>query len=334
MIGQSPGRATRRIMRPSRRGVLSTALTVILSVLACGCRSSEEVVATIGAASISETQLRHWSTRLASLERASTHQRAVKEGALRFLIRSAWLTAQARQLDLQVPRTQVLKQLEFLSFTQTRGIPFEPQPRDPVLRRLMLDTSESQEDREWLIGLNLLEQRVEHARTAQAEHELSARQVATYYARHKSNYREPAVSNIEIIGNNDATIVRRARREIEAGASFVKVARRASEDPEAHGGLQRLVRGAEEPAFEKEIFGARPHVLLGPIHQELYYIFTVLSSEPDRQETLAQASPAIRHKLAPARSMRVLTTAYEAASRARTRCRPRYVVPDCGRVGL
>jgi hypothetical protein len=60
----------------------------------------------------------------------------------------------------------------------------------------------------------------------------------------------------------------------------------------------------------------------------------VLSSKPDRQETLAQASPAIRRELAPARAMRVLTPAYEAAWRARTRCRADYVVADCQRVGL
>jgi hypothetical protein len=333
MTARSLPTAVRRVPRPPRGGVLSTAAIATLSIFAGGCGGSDRVVARVGAAAISESQVRHWSSRLASAERVAD-QPAVKRGALRFLIRAAWATAQARELGLQASKAQVLKQLDFLSFAQPRGIPFEPQPRDPVLRRLLLDTRENREDRSWLIGLNLSEQKLEHARTLQAAQELPARQVATYYARHKSRYREPAVSNLEIIGNNDVTIVRRARREIEAGAPFLKVARRASEDPEAHEGLQRLVRGAEEPAFEKEIFGAKPRVLLGPIHQELYYIFVVLSSKPDRQETLAQASPAIRRELAPARAMRVLTPAYEAAWRARTRCRADYVVADCQRVGL
>jgi hypothetical protein len=299
----------------------------------CGC-GSDVPAATVGSDHIGERQVEHWAAILAHGSRSSSDERATSEqDALGFLIRSAWVTAEARKLGVDTSPQEVNERLNLLRFEQTHGAKLALSAQDAVLRRLLLARNTRPSEGEWLMRLNLLTTKVERDWLAQAARDVPQGDVAAYYAAHRSQFVEPAVSDIEIIGNIDPAKVLRAKREIEAGKPFLEVALHAGEDSEAPRGLQHLVRGTEEPPFERHIFGAKPHVLIGPIKQELTYIFEVLHAKPDRHLTLAEAAAAIRRKLAPPRVARVLRSTFEAAWAARTSCRPSHVVRGCREYG-
>jgi len=314
--------------RAIRRAILLVTAMVMATLAFCGC-GSDEPVATVGSARIDEGQVQHWATILAHAKRSSTYAKVAREDALEFLIRSAWATAEARRLRAKVSPIDVEEKLNVLTFEQTHGAKIQLPTRDPVFRQLLLAGNTTQSEKEWLTRLSLLTAKVDEAWLVQAAREIPQADVAAYYATHRSQFVVPAVSDIEIIGNVDEAKVLRAKREIMAGKPFLEVARYASNDSEAPGGLQHLVRGTEEPPFERHIFQAKPHVLTGPIKQELTYIFEVLHAKPDRQQTLAEAAPAIRRKLAPRRVERVLRPKFEAALTTTTSCRARYVVRGC-----
>jgi hypothetical protein len=260
---------------------------------------------------------------------ARVDEASLKARAARLLITTSRVLEEARQTGLEVSMGRARDQLRLLRFEQLRQVAFEPLPQDPELRSLLLAPHLAQPDAEWLMRLNLLAAKVEQARLNRAARELPRSQVAAFYALHRAQFVEPAMRDIEIIGNDDGAVVRKAKREIEGGMPFLDVARHASNDPEAPEGLQRLVQGTEEPPFEREIFGARAHVLTGPVKQVLSYLFVVLAGHPARQETLPQAEWTIRRRLAPRRAARILAPALEARWTAQTRCRPGYVVSGC-----
>jgi hypothetical protein len=311
--------------------LLSCAIALLVAALLSGCADSSGIAARVGTSSVSQAEVGRWASIIASAEPARTTATAARKRAVRFLVSARWLVGQARQLDISEPAAEVNRQLRLLRFEQVQKAHLELLPADAQLRRLLLAPNVSPSDAKWLMRLNLLSAKVEQARLVQAARELPPNRIARFYATHKAQFVQPARRKIEIIGNNDGARVRKAKREIDAGAPFLQVARRASEDPEAPEGLQLLVRGTEEPPFEREIFGAKPHVLTGPVKQVLTYIFVVLSGAPDRQETLAQAEAAIRRELAPRRVRAVLAPAAERAWSAITSCSPGYVVQGCGR---
>jgi hypothetical protein len=302
--------------------LLASGLVGLTIEVACGCSGSEggDALVTVGSISVSESQVRHWTRVLAAAEPAS-QEGVVRERVLGFLTHAAWLAETARTLRLGVSPAEAREKLELLRYEQVHGMKLDLLPADAVIRRLLIATSGRPSDGEWLMRLELLTLKVEKVRLKQAAAEVPRNEVKAYYAAHKSEFVEPAVRDLEIIGNTDEAKVRRAKREIEAGKPFLTVARYAGEDIEAPNALQHLIRGTEEPPFERHIFEAKLHVLSGPIKQELTYIFEVLEAKPDRQQTLAQAEAKIRMTLAPKRVASVLLPAFEAEWRAKTRCR-------------
>ena len=144
--------------------------------------------------------------------------------------------------------------------------------------------------------LNILAARIQQRRLAQAEGEVTQAQIETYYNQHRSQLLWPETRDIESIMTKREPGVHKAKREIESGERFMSVAQRVNVSPE--GGLHiALAKGAGEPNFERVVFNARPHVLLGPVKQQLFYIFEVLRTTPPHEQTLAQAQSSIKHLL-------------------------------------
>jgi hypothetical protein len=319
---------SRRRAHPANRCAFASLSAVLVTVMLCGC-SSERRVAAVGATVITENQVKQWATILGSTEGSASREAIRRQRGLAFLIRSAWMREEASRLSVRAAPKEVEEKLTLLAFTQSHGAKFEPPPHDKVLDQLLLARSTKPAEREWLMQLAVLEMNVEAAWLRQAAREIPDAAVASYYEAHKSRFVEPAVSELEVIGNFDEKKVLKAKREIEAGRPFLEVARNAGQDSEAPNGLQRLVRGAEEPPYEKHIFGARLHVLEGPFKQALTYIFEVLHAKPDRQLTLTEASAQIRRRLAPKRAESVLRQSFTSRRTATTTCAAGYVVEGC-----
>jgi hypothetical protein len=246
---------------------------------------------------------------------------------LSFLILSRWLLGEANELGVSVAASEVKREASELVEDQAEKAPYQRMTHDPELRRLLLAPILGQADRERLIELSLLVPKIERARLLRARRrEVNRRQVERFYVRHKRQFDLPNQRQVDIIGGPLADVIQ-AKHEIESGKPFLEVARRVSIDPEAPGGLWRLLLGHDEPQVEEPIFAARLHVLVGPKKYSEYYIFEVLEAIPAHQETLAEAEEVIREKLAP-RPAR-LGAESERKWIRRTRCRAGYVVARC-----
>jgi foldase protein PrsA len=313
------------------RPLLAFGFAAVVAVAVCGCGSSGTVVARVGDDPISASLLEHWEAIDAAVQGKPPGDRSASmPRALGFLIFSRWLAGEARKQGVEVSDGQAREQLEVLAFDQRESLPFLTPPRDAQLRAYLVSSKPGRSDRLWLMKLALLAGRLEQRRLTQALGEVTHMQIASFYAHDKRRFWRPERRNLEVIGNQSLRIVDQAKREIQAGASFLSVARRVSTDQEAPGGLEHpLARGEEEPQYDAHVFSAPPHKLMGPIDQTFYYIFEVLKISRAHIESLSQAESAIRLILAQRRASTQLVARFERAWRAKTSCRRGYVTPRC-----
>jgi hypothetical protein len=214
---------------------------------------------------------------------------------------------------------------------KTLGSPYEPIAPGAPFVHLLGAPGQSRSDQLWLMRMNMLRLDIEHALSRIAQRSIPRAQVATFYAEHRSWFSLPERIDMEILGSNDETVVKKAKREIESGADFISVAKRVSSDPEAPEGLQSFARGHEEVPFERVVFAAKPGVLVGPEKYRLYYIFKVIRFTPSRQLTLAQAEGAIRRQIVESRGAQQVKTlrALDQRSARATACRGGSVAEAC-----
>jgi hypothetical protein len=283
------------------------------------------IVANVGNSGIARAELSHWTHALPATATGLPAEE-VRKRVLSFLIFSRWMREEARELGVTVPTDKVEREAYELAADQRENVRYEGLPNVFVLRQLLTHGVLTRADRVWLLRLALLVPKVEGAWTVRARQAISREQIQRFYTAHRLRFWRPAERDVEIIGASQST-VREAKREIESGQPFLTVARRVSLDPEAPGGLWRLVRGHDEPQVEDPIFGAELHVLRGPRHYSLFYVFEVLNAVPAHWQTLAEAASTIRSELAPSLPRLFLT--FVRKWTARTACRAGFVVLRC-----
>jgi PPIC-type PPIASE domain len=296
---------------------------------ACGGAAEKEVVvARVGGAAVTKAMLDHWAALGSAPDRATRTRQALET-----LIAAAWTIGEARAAGIAVSGAEARAQLNAYSTDLGTGRPYPDLAVSASFGALLARAEGSSEDRAWLMKLNLLAWRLEQRRVREAEQAVDQAAVARFYSKHRGRFVVPEQRDIEVLGNYSLAAVRQARREIEAGADFIAVARRLSTDQEAPNGLQlALQRGEEEPEYIAHIFAAKPGVLVGPVKQSFYYLFRVMRVRPSHLRTLAQSQATIRQLIvAPRRRTLIARWARAEAERwrARTECRAPYAVAAC-----
>jgi hypothetical protein len=302
--------------------LIAACSAVLLGVGYLGCGGgSDQVVARVAGSPIYMQMLSHWTSVVttAAPDPAGPATPS-KARALDFLIAAQWLVQEAHNVGVRVTAAESEKQLELLRFDQVERLSYAPLPKDTELRGLLMSSRVARADRLWLMRLSLLSVRIEGLRLSQARRNVTPQQIATYYREHRRSFVQREWRELEIIGNFHKAVVAKAKREVEAGANFLSVARRVSVDSEAPRGLQSLYRGQEEPPFEKVVFAAKPGVLEGPTEYGFFYIFKVLRAKPERRLTLAESEARIRRLLGGQQASGPLLPALEREWISRTRC--------------
>jgi predicted lipoprotein with Yx(FWY)xxD motif/parvulin-like peptidyl-prolyl isomerase len=314
-------------------------LLAILGPSACGGRAPNDVVAQVGGRPITKERLDRWlsaqknpgggqPTRHAGSQGNRLRQRALEE-----LISAEWAVAQASELGVSVSDREALDRLTQVEYARRQGIDYQVFTKGAELGKALVSAGLSHADRVQLVKLSMLAARIEQKTNAQAEGQVTHAQITTYYEAHKRRFISPERRDLKIFLSYSEATTRRAKREIESGKDFVSVAKRASIEPELPDIVRHIRPGDEEPPFERHVFAARPHTLLGPIHQAVdYYIFEVTKITPPRQQTLSEVEAPIRRQLATEGPQSVSTSLAQASARrwkARTSCRRGYVVPSC-----
>jgi hypothetical protein len=258
--------------------------------------ASAEVVVDAHGRPITRAALDHWT---AVERRAGVGSNAEAErDALALQLMGVWTPGEAYELGVSVSESQAQAQLGVYEDDRTVAAPYGPIAKEAVFERLLATPQLTHADALWLMRMNMLRVGIERAFTKRAESHIPHAELARFYAAHKPRFIVPRRIHMEILGSHEEAVVAKAKREIEQGADFLRVAKRVSIDNEAPEGLQDFFKGQEEPPFERVVFAAEPGVLTGPEKYQLYYLFRVTRFTPRRQLTLPQSEAAIRRRIA------------------------------------
>jgi hypothetical protein len=314
-----------------RLGACCAVLLAASCLSACGATHSTEVVARVGESAITKDAYAHWLSIQAAAEHQARPDRALRQRVLAFLISVSWTVGEATELGVRVSDSEAGKQLGLFRYDQLEGLQYEGLPKHGEYQRLLQIRGLKHADGLRLMKLALTTARVEQEQLRRAQEAISAAQIASYYGANRPRFVLPQRRDIEIIMTRTKASIEKAKREVQSGEDFLRVARRVSTDPEAPHGLQLgLSREDEEPEFTAHIFAAKPHTLVGPIKQALnYHIFEVIKVTPRHLQPLAQAEAAIRRRLAAREVATALPEAFQRKWSARTTCEAGYVARGC-----
>jgi foldase protein PrsA len=249
----------------------------------------------------------------------------LRERALRFLIGADWLEGEAAAEGVYVSVKEVERRYQEI-IGGSMGSP---------LADILLGPGMSRADGQLEVRLDLLNERLRAKVTAGAD--VSDGQVVAYYRAHEQEFVAPASRRAFVVVTDSETNARRAKRDLQHGASPAGVARRYSVDPgsRSNGGIVTYVHGEAAPPLVRAVFAARPGTLHGPVTVPsvgMFYVFRVVATAAPHLKPLVAVTSEIRETLTARRQQR----AYDAFVhrwlprwKQRTRCRRGYVIADC-----
>ncbi len=277
------------------------------------------MLASVAGVSITAAEVDHWATIRKQLDGAASADRHATVSAL---IALRTIVGEAAEYGVHVTQGEAHKDLELLSYRAGGSEGLGLAPAEAELRRLLALSSLSTADRIWLVKVQALASRLSQRLSAIARAAVPRQAVADFYRRHEHAFLAPERRDIEIFLTNTLADARLGRDEIEAGRTFKSVAMRRNVSPEGgrEGLVMGLARGAGEPVFEKYVFHAKPHVLVGPIKQVLFYVFRVSKAEPPSLRPLTAVEGAIRRQLAGDAALNALRMGIRRRWVAKTHC--------------
>jgi len=160
--------------------------------------------------------------------------------------------------------------------------------------------------------------------------------VKDFYNKNKARFATPATRDLRVILTKTAAQANQAKQALESGGSFGSVAKRFSIDQASKdqgGALLGIAKGTQEKSFDDAIFAAEKGKLTGPVKTQFgFYVFQVQKIVAAKQQTLKDATPAIKQQL-DAQNKQKADDAFNSALRKkwkeRTNCADAYVMAQC-----
>jgi hypothetical protein len=281
---------------------ISCGWLLVVSVLFSSCSSgtTSAAVLCVGGVRISQAELHHWEPVLAALSpsaasivvQANASGMTARQRALHFLEAATRTVGEAELAGVQVQNADVGRIIA--------GDARESGSRSIRFSELIgvVETSiQSQSDRVALVKDQLLAEATRAKQRSEAEHEIPTPVVASYYAEHKHAFVEPERRDVAVILTFHKRGAELAHQEIEAGKSLASVVQLRNEENSVGGIKRNLPNKNLLETFEANYFKAKPHVLIGPLKLEIYYLFEVLAIHPPVQKPLSEAEQGIRSTL-------------------------------------
>ena len=266
-------------------------------------------------------------TEAALKKQCQTQYKSLTSEVLSFLLSSTWVLEEAKELGVKVSDAEVKKQ-----FTTIKGTQFT---KPGEFQKFLSTSGQTVSDLLLRVKLNLLSTKIQQ-KIVKEHGTVTPAKIQKYYNENKSRFGSPEKRNVAIILVKSEAAATKAKQEVQSGKSFASVAKAVSVDPasKANGGLlTEVVKGQEEKGLDEAIFSAAKGVLTGPVKTSFgYYVLEVKSITPGTQQTLAQATPAIKTQLQATSQQEVLqkfVKEFKAKWKGRTECRSEYVVADC-----
>jgi foldase protein PrsA len=256
-----------------------------------------------------------------------TQYNALRDQVVQFLISSAWIQGESTDNGVKISDADVKKE-----FDKQRNQSF---PKDADYTKFLKSSGYVQEDLLYQIKIRQLSTKLRE-KILKGSDKVSDKEIADYYNKNKERFSVPEKRDIRIVLTKTEAKAQQAKKALDSGQSFKKVAANYSIDQGTRdgGGLLRAVpKGQQEKALDDATFKAPTGKIEGPIKTQFgYYVFQVDKITQGSQQTLDASKASIKQLLVSQKQQKVLNDfvkKYQAKWKARTDCRKGYVVDDC-----
>jgi foldase protein PrsA len=250
-----------------------------------------------------------------------------RDQVMQFLISEKWIRKEAKdqgikftKADLDKEAAKVIKQ----SF-----------PKKGEFQKFLKGAGMTVADARLQVGFNTLSTKL-RAKVVKDADPVTNADISKYYAKNKSKFAEAEKRDIRVVLTKTKPKAEQAKAALEGGQSWKAVTKKFSIDKSSAskgGVLSGLPKGNQEKTLDDAIFGALKGKLTGPVKTQFgYYVFTVQKITPAKQQTLKQASAAIKQQLQTTRQQSVVTKFSDDLRKkwkAKTNCRTGYITQDC-----
>ena len=253
----------------------------------------------------------------------------LRDQVLEFLIAANWVPGEAADQGVRVSDQELKRAID-----QVREQSF---PKQADFERYLRQSGLTMEDVRFQTRVEQLQTKLVDKIT-KGQDRVTDPQVRRYYEQNKARFGQPARRDIQVVLTRTPERAEAAKRALDGGASFGAVVRRFSQDTttkSAGGRIPGVVRGQQlEGALDRAVFAAKPNEVTGPVKTQFgYYLFRVTKVTPAQQQSLEEATPAIRQLLqqqAQQRAVQTFVERYRDKWSEQTNCAEPYIVASCG----
>jgi parvulin-like peptidyl-prolyl isomerase len=222
----------------------------------------------------------------------SKQGQALKQQVMQFLVSADWIEGEAKERGLEASPPEVQKQ-----FQQTKKQSF---PNEKAYQKFLRTTGQTVQDLYFRVRLDVLSNKIREDVTKGAS-DVSEGEIKDYYEKNEQQFTQPERRDLEVVLTKSQGKANQAKKAVESGQKWAKVAKDFSTDPASKnqgGKLLGVTKGQQDPAFDAAIFKAVKGQIAGPVHTGAgYYVFRVTKVTPESKQSLKASSAGIKQLL-------------------------------------
>ena len=306
---------------------------------ATGGVADDDVADVEDAGAISKQEFNHWLEVVAAQPQpgqkktppppkpGSRQYDAVKQQVMQFLVSAKWIEGEAKERGVSATPAEVDRQFE-----ETKDQSF---PSEKAYERFLKTSGQTEEDLKFRVRLDVMSNKIRQQVT-EASQNVSDSEIQKYYDDNSQQFSQPERRDLEVVLSKKQEDVLEAKRRIEGGERWSKVAKELSDDPaskEQGGKLVGVTKGQQDPKLDAAVFAAVEKKVAGPIKTDAgYYVFRVTKVTEASKQSLKQSSQGIQQLLVSQKQQKELdqfSKNFRNDWRARTDCAKDYTIADC-----
>ena len=216
----------------------------------------------------------------------------LRDQVLQFLILEKWVTGEAKDQGVKVSAKE--KESAYQKTVK------ETFPKEADFQKFLKQSGMTVADARFQVTFSTVYAKLREKAVKTAD-KVTDKAVAEFYKKNKARFAQPETRDIRVVLTKDKGKADAAHKALEDGDTWSAVAKKYSIDQASKGqggSLLGIAKGSQEKAFDDALFTAKKGVLTGPVKVQFgYYVFQVQKITPAKQQTLKEASPAIKQEL-------------------------------------
>ena len=252
---------------------------------------------------------------------------SLRDQVLEFLILTKWVDGEAANQGIKVASKTI--EADYQKAVK------QSFPKDADFQKFLKQSGMTTGDARFQVRFNSVYGKLRKKAADNAE-KVTSKDIADFYNKNKARLGTPLTRDLRVVLTRDEATANKAKSALQGGQSWSAVVKKYSIDPatKATGGvLSGLAKGQQEKAFDDAIFSAQKGTLTGPIKTQFgYYVFQVQKETPASQQSLKQATPAIKQQLDAQNKQKAddsFNTDLRKKWKAKTNCRSGYIMRQC-----